>query len=232
MTSSRLRPVIALRVAAVVAVVAMLVLAQRAGILGRFSDPAGAREALLDLGPWGYAAFVGAYALLQPFALPGSVFIFAAPLVWPWPVAFALSMAGTMAASVIGFSFARFVARDFLAPRIPASLRRYDDALAQHGFRTVFWLRFVLWMPQALHAFLGVSRVPFWTHFWASLLGYALPLLAVSYFGQRIVDALRAAAPSTWVALGVVTIAAGAAWFVWRRRREASSGGSEPSLLG
>lgn len=227
MATASLRPVIALRVAAVVTVVAMLVVAQRTGILGRFADPAGARQALLDLGPWGYVAFVGAYALLQPFALPGSVFIFAAPLVWPWPVAFALSMAGTMAASVIGFSFARFVARDLLVPRIPARLRRFDDDLARHAFRTVFWLRLVLWMPQALHAFLGVSRVPFWTHFWASLLGYALPLLAVSYFGERIVDLARAASPSTWIALGVVMVAVIAVWMVWRRRRAISNGGGE-----
>lgn len=226
-SSSPLRPVIALRLAAVAAVVAMLVLAQRAGILGRFSDPAGARQALLDLGPWGYAAFVGAFALLQPFALPGTVFVFSAPLVWPWPIAFALSMAGSMAASVVGFSFARFIARDLLAPRIPERLRRYDDDLARHGFRTVFWLRLVLWMPQVLHAFLGVSRVPFWTHFWASLLGYAVPLLLVSYFGQRMVDVVRSAPPSAWVVLGAVAIGAGAVWMMWRRRQGASPGGGE-----
>ncbi len=228
-TSASLRPVIALRVAAVVTVVAMLVIAQRTGILGRFADPAGARQALIDLGPWGYVAFVAAYALLQPFALPGSVFVFAAPLVWPWPIAFALSMTGTMAASVVGFSFARFVARDLLAPRIPERLRRYDDDLARHAFRTVFWLRLVLWMPQVLHAFLGVSRVPFWTHFWASLLGYALPLLVVSYFGQRIVDLARTASPSTWIALAVAVIALGAVWMAWRRRRAVPGGGQSIS---
>ncbi len=57
----------------------------------------------MELGPWGYVAFVAAYAALQPFGVPGTVFIMAAPLIWPWPVAFALSMAGTMAASVVGF---------------------------------------------------------------------------------------------------------------------------------
>lgn len=227
MATASLRPVIALRVVAVTTVVVMLVVAHRTGVLGRFADPAGARQALIDLGPWGYVAFVGAFALLQPFALPGSVFVFAAPLVWPWPVAFALSMTGTMAASVVGFSFARFVARDLLAPRIPQRLRRYDDDLARHAFRTVFWLRLVLWMPQVLHAFLGVSRVPFWTHFWASLLGYALPLLAVSYFGERIVGLARAAAPSTWIAFAVAVIALGALWMAWRRRRAVPDGGGE-----
>jgi len=169
---------------------------------------------------WGFAAFVLAYAALQPFGVPGTVFVWAAPLIWPWPVAFALSMTGTMAASVVGFSFARFVARDWVAAKIPARFRRYDEALAQRAFSTVFLLRFVFWMPQVLHTFLGVSGVPFWTHFWGSLAGYVIPLLLVSYFGQRLFDAMRAAPPSVWVGLaaGVACITL-ATWWLRRRSR-------------
>jgi hypothetical protein len=90
--------------------------------------------------------FVLAYALLQPFGVPGTIFVVAAPLIWPWPAAFAVSMAGTMAASVVGFSFARFVARDWVSARIPARLRRYDEAIARHAFTTVVVLRLVLWV--------------------------------------------------------------------------------------
>ena len=106
------------------------------------------------------------------------MFVIAAPLIWPWPVAFALSMTGTMAASVVGFSFARFVARDWVSTMIPARFRKYDDALAQRALTTVFVLRLVFWMPPLLHAFFGVSKVRFWTHFWGSLAGYVLPLLS------------------------------------------------------
>ena len=110
------------RIALVVAVVALLVAAQRVGLFAEFADIERARHTLLGIGPWGYAAFILAYASLQPFGVPGTVFIMVAPLIWPWPVAFALSMAGTMAASVVGFSFARFVAREEVAKRIPARL--------------------------------------------------------------------------------------------------------------
>ena len=95
-----------LRIAAVSSVVALLALAHAQGLLQRFGDPQGLARTLVDLGPWGYAAFIGAYTLLQPFGVPGTVFIVAAPLIWPWPVAFGLSMVGTMCASVVGFSFA------------------------------------------------------------------------------------------------------------------------------
>jgi uncharacterized membrane protein YdjX (TVP38/TMEM64 family) len=206
------------RIAAIVAVVSVLVLAKELGVFERLRDPARLARSLVEIGAWGYAAFILAYALLQPFGVPGTVFIVAAPLIWPWPVAFVLSMIGTMAASVVGFSFARFVARDWLAPRIPARFRKYDEALEHRAFATVFLLRLIFWMPPLLHAFFGVSRVRGWTHFWGSLAGYVLPLFLVSYFGQRLFDWLRNAPKGTWIAVvsGVAVIAL-VTWAVRRR---------------
>jgi uncharacterized membrane protein YdjX (TVP38/TMEM64 family) len=220
------------RIAAVLVVVAALVVAQRLGVFQRFAEPALVARTLVDLGPWGYVAFVAAYAVLQPFGVPGTVFIVAAPLIWPWPVAFALSMTGTMAASVVGFSFARLVAREWVSRLIPARFRKYDDALAARAFATVFLLRLVFWMPPLLHAFFGVSRVRFWTHFWASLAGYVLPLFLVSFFGQRLFDAAKDAPPTVWVGLGVgVVIVALATWGVRRflARRQQVAGTDAPA---
>jgi uncharacterized membrane protein YdjX (TVP38/TMEM64 family) len=206
------------RIAAILAVALVLVLAKVLGVFDHLREPARLAEALVGLGAWGYLAFIVTYAVLQPFGIPGTVFVVAAALIWPWPVAFALSMTGTMIASVIGFSFARYVARDWVSRRIPARLRKYEEALAQRGFATVFVLRFVFWMPPILHAFLGISRVRAWTHFWASLLAYLLPLFLMSYFGQRVFDAVRGASTTTWigVGIGVVVVALGA--YAIRRR--------------
>ena len=209
------------RVALVVAVIAALIVCQRLGVFAHFASPALARQTLLGLGPWGYAAFVVSYAALQPFGVPGTVFIMVAPLIWPWPVAFALSMAGTMAASVVGFSFARFVARDWVSTRIPERFRRYDEALEKRAFATVFLLRLIFWMPPLLHAFFGVSRVSFATHFWASMLGYVIPLLATAYFGERLFDWMRHAPPSVWAVVALSLVAIGLA--VWRFRRPSGS---------
>jgi uncharacterized membrane protein YdjX (TVP38/TMEM64 family) len=207
------------KVAAVIVVIALLVTAHQLGVFEQFKDPERVRETLVQLGPWGYLAFVLAYAALQPFGVPGTVFVMAAPLIWPWPVAYALSMVGTMAASVIGFSFSRFVARDWIATKIPQRFRRYDEALERHAFRTVVLLRFIFWMPQLLHAFLGLSKVRFWTHFWGSLVGYAIPLLVVSYFGQKLFDVMKNAPAEAWIALGaVMVVIAATAWLVRRRR--------------
>jgi uncharacterized membrane protein YdjX (TVP38/TMEM64 family) len=207
------------KIAVVIAVIALLVIAQRFGVFEQFKDPERVRDTLVELGPWGYLVFVVAYAALQPFGVPGTVFVMAAPLIWPWPVAYALSMVGTMAASVIGFSFSRFVARDWIAAKIPQRFRKYDEALEKHAFRTVVLLRFIFWMPQLLHAFLGLSKVRFSTHFWGSLVGYALPLLLVSYFGQKLFDVMKAAPVEAWIGVGAAMLAIALAVWVVRRRR-------------
>ena len=99
----------------------------------------------------------------------------------------------------------------------PERFRRYDDALARQGFRTVFLLRLVFWMPPLLHAFFGVSKVRFWTHFWGSFLGYLLPLFLMSFFGQALFDALRRAPASAWIVVAAGLLAAGFAALVVRR---------------
>lgn len=216
---ARSRRLLVLRIVAVAIVLVGLIVAQRLGIFHAFRDPAELRASLVGLGVLGYGAFVLAYALLQPFGVPGTVFVFAAPLIWPWPTAFALSMTGTMAASVVGFSFARFVARDWVSSKIPARFKTYEAALAARGFATVAFLRFVFWMPPLLHAFFGVSKVSFRAHFWGSVVGYLVPLFLVSYFGQRAFDAMRDAPAWVWalVALGSLLFVGSA--FVWQRRK-------------
>ena len=208
-----------LKIGLVLLVAIGLGVAHQLGVFQIFAEPARVKQALVELGPWGYAAFVVAYACLQPFGVPGTVFILAAPLIWPWPVAFALSMAGTMAASVVGFSFARFVARDWVAKWVPARFRAYDEALAKRAFTTVFTLRFVFWMPPMLHVFFGISRVPFWTHFWGSFFGYIVPLLATAYFGEKLFEWMKSAPPSAWIAMVAVALAIAVTFYLVRRRR-------------
>lgn len=186
------------KVALIVLVAAGLFVAWRMGVFASVSDPRSLAESLRAMGMWGWVLFVVAYALLQPFGVPGTVFVVAAPLIWPWEIAFGLSMTGTMAASVIGFSFARFIARDWVSKRIPARFKKYEGALERSGFQTVFILRLVFWMPQALHAFLGVSKVRFGTHFWASLLGYVPPLLVMSWAGSAMFDRDGHLQPGAW----------------------------------
>jgi uncharacterized membrane protein YdjX (TVP38/TMEM64 family) len=199
------------KIGAVVLVGTALLVAWHAGLLAEIADPKSLAQDLVALGAWGYVAFILAYAFVQPFGLPGAAFVVAASLVWPWQISFPLSMIGTMAASVIGFSFSRFVARDWVAAKIPARFKKYDAALERSAFRTVVLLRLVFWTSPPLHAFFGISRVPFWTHFWASLLGYVVPLLLISFLGNEMFDSAGHLQTKAWpilVVLGLVSLTA------------------------
>ncbi len=222
---SRPQQLRAVRIVVLVVVLAALVAAQRYGVFHEFASPARVAQTLVERGAWGYVVFVVAYAALNPIGVPGTAFVLAAALIWPWPIAFALSMVGTISASVIGFSLNRLILREWVSGLIPARFRRYDEALATRAFATVFFLRLVFWMPPLLHAFFGVSRVRFWTHFWGSLAGYVLPLLLMCFFGPRAFDTLKSAPAATWIELGVATLLiAIVVWTIGRvQRRSARS---------
>jgi len=198
-------------VAAKLGVVALVLLtlagAYHFGIFARVAEPQVLAQTLVEMGTWGYLAFILAYAVLQPFGVPGTIFIVAAPLIWPWQPAFVLSMIGTLGASVVGFSFARFVAKDWVEARIPARLRKYDASLEANAFQTVALLRLIFWMQPMLHSFFGVSKVGFWTHFWGSFAGYVPPLLLVSYLGTRMFDATGTMQPGAWPILAGLLVA-------------------------
>jgi uncharacterized membrane protein YdjX (TVP38/TMEM64 family) len=197
----------AFRVALLALVLGSLLLAQHYGVLHRLANPSRVAQLLIDSGPWGYVTFVAVYGAMNAVGVPGTVFVLASTLIWPWPIAFALSMAGTMVASVNGFTLNRLILREWVSRLIPDRFRKYDEALATRAFVTVFFLRLVFWMPPLLHAFFGVSKVRFWTHFWGSLAGYVLPLALLTFFGPRVFDALKSAPPATWIVLGVAAAA-------------------------
>lgn len=223
-----IRSRLSMKLGAVGLVLILLAAAWHFGVFERVGEPKALAEALVEMGAWGYLAFIVAYTVLQPFGVPGTIFIVAAPLIWPWQTAFALSMVGTMSASVVGFSFARFVARDWVSARIPARLRNYDAALEQRAFLTVVVLRLIFWMQPVLHAFLGVSKVGFWTHFWGSLVGYAAPLFLVSYLGASMFDASGNMQPGAWPIMGGLLIASVTIAALARAYERRLSGG--PSL--
>jgi len=218
------------RLGLVLFVVVAAIVAQRLGLYAELANPSALPAKIAALGALGYVAFVVTYALVQPFGVPGTVFVVLASLVWPWPVAFALSMTGTMAASSVGFGFARFVARDFVERRIPARFRKYDDALEKRGFLTVAILRFVFWMPPLLHAFFGVSKVRFWTHFWGSFVGYLVPLFVMSYFGPKALELMKGLPPAAWAGVAAVLLSVGlGVWAVRRARARRESLAPRPS---
>ena len=145
-------------------VIALVVVAALAAFLvgggwDFISDGDRVQEFFTERGALGPIVFVLAMWALQPWGVPGAVFMVPASLIWPMPAAIALSWVGNMGASAIAFSFARWVARDWVEPRIPPWMAKYNDRLAQGGLYEVLALRVVTGQLPPADWMLGVSRV-------------------------------------------------------------------------
>jgi uncharacterized membrane protein YdjX (TVP38/TMEM64 family) len=179
----------------------------RSGALDLVTDRERASATLQALGVWGPVLFVLAFALLEPFGVPAAAFIFPAALVWPAGQAFLLSLVGGTLAALVGFGFARYLARDWVEARLPPSLRRFDDRLAARGFQTVVLIRVMLLMSPPTHWVMGVSRVrtlPYTAGTVLVLAGYAG---TVAFLGGRLASWLEGQPLDVWAGVGVLALA-------------------------
>ena len=161
-------------------------------------DPATMRVWFQDAGAWGGLLFIAAYSCLQPFGLNGLVFLLSAPLIWSPTEAFLLNWAGTVGTGLFSFSGARFVARDWIQKRLPQRMRRFDDRLRTHGFRTVFLLRLIFYTTPTVQWALGVSRVSFVPFLTATVLGVAPFTLMTTLVGVRVAAWIEKHPVATW----------------------------------
>jgi uncharacterized membrane protein YdjX (TVP38/TMEM64 family) len=163
--------------------------------------------------------YLAGYALLTPFFVPGLVFVIPGAVVWSWLPLFVLTWLGGIAAGSVGFGFARYLGRDYVAERLPPRLQRYETHLAEHGFRTVVLLRVSLYISPPGHWLLGLSPVGFPTF----LLGTAIGLLpgsalisaGVVFVGGAFGEFFAAQPGEFWILAGGLV----AFWIVLRRLR-------------
>lgn len=161
-------------------------------------DPATMRTWVREAGPWGGVLFIVSYSCLQPFGVNGLVFLLSAPLIWSPTEAFLLNWAGTVGTGLFSYAVARLAIRDWLQARLPSRVRRFDDRLATHGFRTVLLLRLIFYTTPSVQWALGVSRVRFWPFLVASILGVAPFTLGTTLIGIRVAAWIEEHPVSTW----------------------------------
>ncbi len=223
------------RLALVLVVLCALVWLYTSGAYRSF-DPAELKTRLLGAGGYGGLLFVVAYSLLQPLGVRSSFFLLCAPLVWEPTTAFALSFAGTVAACVLAFGFARFVARDWVQKRLPRGIRRLDDRLVSRGFRTVLLLRLLFYTAPTLQYGLGVSRVRVWPFLAGTLIGVLPFTVLATLLGVQLSAWLEANPVATWpwdrlwpaFAVAALVFVLAASWLARRWRATLSLDRVEP----
>lgn len=215
----------------------LLVAMWQGGLFSLVANPEQLRAELLGMGAWGYLAFILAFAFLQPLGLPGIAFVIGATYVWPRPVAYGLSLVGSLAGSAIGFGFARFIAHDWVAARLPKKLRKYDAWIETRGLLTTAGLRAVFLMHPLLHALFGISRIRFSVYMLGCALGYIPSLAVVTWASGSVVDILKEQPKERFflivgVIVGLFVAKRVGTWW-WRKRRgipAEASAEDEPAL--
>lgn len=183
-------------------------------------NPEAVRDAFLRLGVWGPILYFMSFSLLEPFFVPGLAFIVPGSFVWSFPTLFLLSWLGSVGAGVVGFSFARYLGRDFVEGRLPERLRVYDERLAERGLRTVILVRLTLFLAPPTHWLLGVSKVSFGSFLLGTMIGYVPGILALTYvvsvLESSMTECFASFPPEVWIAAAVLVLA-----LVVHRRRSA-----------
>ena len=215
-----------LKIAIAAAVAALVAWVYVSGAYEQF-DPATMRDWVRAAGPWGAALFIASYAVLQPFGVNGLVFLLSAPMIWNPSEAFLLNWAGTVGTGLFSYAGARFFVRDWLQARLPQRVRRFDERLETHGFRTVLLLRLVFYTTPSVQWALGVSRVRFAPFLLASVLGVAPFTLGTTLLGVRVAAWVEEHPVATWpweqiwpIVIGSVVVLAAVGADVLRKWRQ------------
>lgn len=172
----------------VMALAAAVVLA--AWMLGAF-DAFGSTDkvhALIDSwGAWAYVLYVVSFVALMPFGVPAFVWVLPAGLLWPFWVAYPLSLLAVAGGSSVGFLFARYIAREWVAARMSHRVQRMDEKFSTRGLRSVILFRLVFQLGAPTHWVLGLSRIGYGTFVFGTVLG-AMPVVAlVTWLGHDVV---------------------------------------------
>lgn len=186
------------------------------GLFELISEPERVRTLLTESGVWGPLLFTLAFGLLEPFGVPGILFVVPATLAWPLGMAFALCWLGSVLAGIVGFGFARSIGRDWVAAHLPQRLRAYDQRLAERGLQTVILVRLLFFLAPPAHWALGLSRVRFGPFVLGTAIGFLPGIAALVFLGKGAFALLGEQPRVVWLA---VAIAAGAVFVLLRQLR-------------
>ncbi|MEZ5372096.1 MAG: VTT domain-containing protein [Microthrixaceae bacterium] len=228
------------RIAALAAAVVAATLFVAFGGLGWVLEDGNVEELLTETGALGPAIFIGIMWVTQPFGVPGFVYMVPAGIVWPFPLAVAVSWVGNMGSSYLGFSFARWFARDWVSERIPPRMHVFDQRLAEGGLMPVIALRLVFGQLPPADWLLGVTKISRARFLVGTAIGIVPGAVIAVVAGGGLVRLLFDLPPTArLMAIGAVAVAIPVGVYWWRTRRpgtsagvEALPNGDEPRVIG
>jgi uncharacterized membrane protein YdjX (TVP38/TMEM64 family) len=163
---------------------ALIAAAWTSGVFQAFHDPEKVRALLGAWGPWAYVVYLASFILLMPFGIPAFVWVLPAGILWPFWIAFPLSMVAVAGGSSVGFLFARYLAHDWVSARLPRRIRRLDERFCSRGLRSVIVFRLIFQLGAPTHWLLGLSKIGYGTFVLGTVIGAAPVVALVAWFGH------------------------------------------------
>ncbi len=215
-----------LRLLLLLALAALLLALFATGSFERF-DAAELRTWIREARFWGPLVFVLLFAALEPVGFPGLIFMLTAVLVWPAWQAWLLIWAGAVGAGIVGYSLARWIARDWVLARLPTRFLRLEGWVSANALSAVILARLIFFIAPPVHWALGLTRVSFGTLVLGTVLGFAPATALVAFAGAGLVRWLQQQPPKAF-AIAIAGILA--AILVGRRllARRAAALGAAP----
>jgi len=162
------------------------------------------------------------------FFIPGTVFVGIGAAIFGPYLSFACVWPGTLAGAVISWFAARRLGREFVCSLVGDRLAKFDDLVERNGFKAVLLLR-LMFLPLVLINYgAGLTKVRFWDYFFATALGEAATIFAITFFIGEVReiwisgDARRLFSVPMAVSLATLTALACVAILVRKKYRKVS----------
>ena len=180
-----------------------------------------------DAGWWGPVLLIALFGLEGLGVVPAFPFLLTAAAIWPPAEALAINMIGALWASLVGFTYARTLGREFIAERLPERMRRFERRIAERAIPTVIVIRLIFFLAPYAHWALGLSPVSLRAYLVGTAIGYVPWVVAFTFFGGVLVEWASRQPVEFWIVVGaaaVLGLVAAGAWRVFRKQAAPESG--------
>ncbi len=170
-------------------------------------DPNLIREKIRLLGIWVYLIYVLSYILRPLILFPSTILSILGGVIFGYFWGIMLVLLGAMLSAVIEFLISRHFGRKLVMRLlVNDKLFRLDEAVKNHGFKTVFLVRLIPNVAYDIQNFsLGLSGIKFNDYFFATLLGIIPVNLIYVYLGCSFLD-IRYPWKVVLILLGIATL--------------------------